>query len=280
MDRRRFRKWLVTGGCVVFVGWGVAGCTKEAMFAYWASKPPVQAEKSAKITPQIPTAAQNQGLDFLSNWFYLGKKENSFDRVDRLKAYMTDRAVERVQQEGLMLNENQEVHSIRPMDNEAQWLIEGEKAILTYKVTFKDGREVYYNVPMVRSGKWLADGIPGVTSEPQKKPYRPKITDPNLDADQMNQLQSDADAFFSAWMSGKPINRYTTEKLAQTLPKENLLDKLNATYDSVTLYSFNRKPVQYEAVVKLVDTKGHSVFQQYLLTLEEKDGQWFVSDLK
>lgn len=278
MDRRRFKKMLVVGGCLVFVGWGAAGCTKEMMFAYWASQPPAK-EESVKVTPQIPTAAQNQGLDFLSNWFYLGKKEDGFDRGDRLKAYMTDRAVERVQQEGLMLNENLAVHSIRPMDNEAEWLIEGEKAILTYKVTFKDGKEIYYNVPMVKSGKWLADGIPGVISEPQSKSYRPKITDPKLNPNQMNQLQSDADAFFSAWMAGKPIDRYTTKK-AKTLPRENLLEKLNATYSSVTLYPLNRKPVQYEAVVKLENEKGGPVHQQYLLTLEEKDGQWFVSDLK
>ncbi len=270
-------RFVVRFGVVCFAVGSFFFALKEGLQAYGAMTKPETTESSSKIVMPPPDATKETAEEFIGHWFFIGDGENQYDRLERMKGIVTQRLQSRMQELDLLVASNQEVH--RAETTAAEWIEEGTRALVEVKVTFKNGQTQYLNVPVVTGGgksdrsRWLVDGIPGIQPEPARKEpkdlKKPDVEDPK-------KLESDLDAFFSAWMAGKDVSRFTDKKL----PQANLLNELDAEYQDVTLTPAGDKPIQYIATVSLKGPKGSPIHQEYLVTLHQEGQTWYVDDIQ
>lgn len=157
----------------------------------------------------------------------------------------------------------------------ADW-IEKDKAKLVYRVVLQDGRVLFVQLSVIHSGSWMVDELPGIVPEPERK--EPEAGEaPSIDSDQLKKVQPVIEGFFEAWLSGKEegIARYSSKKL----PASDLLQKVGGLYEGVSVEAVSEKPFQVRAKVAIRDANGMLHFG-YLVTLTEKDGQWYVKEVQ
>lgn len=242
--------------------------------------PPVEASKQeVKVESAVPDGAKTVGTNFLVNWFFATEEESAEDKIRRLSKFITQRLESRIKQSRDLVYSDSDKKNMQANRVDlwsADWIEKDKRAKLVYRVVLQDGRVLFIQLSIIHSGSWMVDELPGIVPEPERK--EPEAEDPpSIDTDQMKRVQPVIEGFFEAWLSGKEegISRYSTSKM----PASDLLQKIGGLYEGVTVEPVSEKPFQVRAKVKIRDANGIMHFG-YLVSLVEKDGQWYVKSVQ
>lgn len=278
MDRYRFKERLKTIGYVMVWIALVLFSIRQGVLLWKTTQPVPKAQVKAEVQ-EVPNAAATTGRKFLINWFYATNDETPSDKVKRMEKYMTSRLADRLKSDSRLLiklepGEKRKTIQAHTIDHwESKWVEKGKRAKVTYNVVLEDGRDVYMEVPVIRSGTWVVDGLPALVPEPQRKELAEEET-----MEVEKSVTAVVDGFFSAWLAGKTeaISRYSKFDLRTA----DALKKMKGQYEEVTVEGLSERPLKVKAVVKVQDVYGQTHFFEYHLTMKKDDNQWYITGME
>lgn len=258
--------WILAG-CLLFV-WTVRGISLTVKD--WLPQQPVAT--SEKKTPAVPDEAKTVGKQFLTNWFFTGEKESAEQKKNRLSNFASAKLIKELDRSMLYATSIQP-NTVDPL--QTNWVEEGKKALIQYRVQLADGREMRLQVPLVKAGAWMVDGIPALLPQPTKgNPKQPEA--PSISNEEIQQIQQIADGFFDSWLSGRKDQNTRDININPT----NLLQQVQGSYEGVTITPVEQK--QDGLVVKatvLIISNGQKIPFEYLLEVKNENGQYEVSKI-
>lgn len=276
---RNRKRWKARSGAL-FKGLVVVTLTlvsvRSGVYVYKSFADEPSEQKIVQEKKEIPSAARGTAGLFLWNWYYTAPKETVESKKGRVEPFISSNVTEKLRAKNVIPMSQMEPLRVESWDSETvKWLEEGKRAVLTFKVLLKDGRDLYVSVPIVKAGTWQVDGLPALLPEPSKK------SAPNLEADidqnVLEDIHSSLDAFFPMWLSGKEeaIKRYV---IGNKLPLNNVLGEVQGVYEEVSIQPIKENPVTVNALVK-VRTAEEEMFFEYTIVLEKVDNQWKIKEL-
>lgn len=286
---KSFGRWFIW----LFIGFLIIRGVLSIVFQ--VSFTPIQSKESAAnigvADPVIPESAKSVASLFITRWFYVVASESEEDRLKRLSSYITSDLQNRIKADSLLTKAEMkadeedgdkrkdrpllQVHRLDIWDTE--WIKKEELVSVTTRIMTSDGRVWYVAVPVKKSGSaWLVNDLPGLVPEPKEKVEEKAEEEPSLSDQQREEVIAVLDGFFPAWLSGKKeaTARYTSADTK--LSTSDVLGSVGGRYEAVEVRPLSESPFIIHASVLIRENAGTVMRFHYHVTMEEKDGQWFV----
>ncbi len=272
MDRYIITSWarrtfIIIIGFAAFV-WGI----RQASLTYQIWQPKEKKEVVV-ATPAVPDGAKTIGENFLLFWFATG-----FDSGDQKKSVLIDLLSDRAKNQldenpNFLLANNKGTKVFRVDRWDEQWIEVDKQAFLRYRVQFNDSRTILVQIPLVKNGTWLVDGLPTLLPNPTAETGG-VISPPAVDDQTMQQVDQVVDGFFDSWLPG----RQDQNTKLQNVPPSNLLAAIKGSYENVIVTPISTDPLIVSAVV-FIKTNGELLPFEYRLQIGKQNGQYFVQKI-
>jgi hypothetical protein len=247
--------------------WGV----RQASLTYQIWYPNDKKNEVIKITPAIPDGAKTIVENFLIFWFST-KFTNAEDKKTEVSDFLTDRVKNQLDNNPDFVLISQHTKLFRVDSWDAEWVEVGKKAYIRYLVQLEDNRTFLVQLPVVKEGTWLIDGLPTLLSSPVASPQALTVP-PTLTDTELQQINQTVDGFFDSWLSGRQDQNTKLQDIAPT----NLLQEVRGSYKDVVVTPIQTDPLIVSAVVQ-IQSQGVLPFE-YQLQIGKQNGQYYVQKI-
>lgn len=234
--------------------------------------------KKSQIPKPIPTQAKEVANTFTSIWLSDAYGNDTDKKIDWLKPYISAKFESFLSANNAYLvkfsKEPIKVTQLFAFDE--AWAQEDKKARVKLRVHLNDGRILYFECPVVRSGSgWFVDQFPSVVDPPKKDLESEKAEEIPLDDKKQEKLKTTLANFMQVWMKGEPeaVQRYTLDK--KSIPSTQLP---TAYKELKSIQVLSRADQEYivRVWIAVEDQSKSTMTLSYDVKVMEKEKDWFI----
>ncbi|WP_037465449.1 conjugal transfer protein [Shimazuella kribbensis] len=165
---------------------------------------------------------------------------------------------------------------------QSKWIDQkANKVQIIARMQTSDDKTLFLSLPVEKSGNtWQVSSLPSLIAEPKGVAKQEEEPDPiDINAKQAA-IKTMLDSFFTDWLEGNSegTRRYMFD--GKQIASTDWEEKLNAKFvgvQSITALSDN--PLKVKVVISMKDSNNMEFQLDYHMTLEEKNGQWYIRSI-
>lgn len=271
-----------------------------------SDKPVVQ---QTNTTIEVPDTAKSVAKLFLSKWFAIKPNEKDNERISKLQPFITPELysyistnsdlrinAEQTQTSGAA-NQTQNTTPNTPATDGEQTKFEGvsvkevdvwqakwtdqknNKAQIITRMQTSDDKTLFLAIPVEKSGStWQVSSLPALVAEPKGAEKSTESEEPEIDInDKREAIKTVLEGFFSDWLKGSTESSALYMVDGKPIPTTKWEEKLDAEFVGVQqIIAESENPFKVNAVISMKDKNNVEFQLSYHITLQEKNGKWFI----